>query len=314
MELYIEKLFLEDFYIDYGNDAINEIVKKMFIEYGNRKVFMDFKAQDFEKLEDENEYFALISNILPAIPVDSIKDHLFIKSDFNQTIVFMYEEQEWFEDAEKKGALCFSFKNYKNKLKRLLDITKIQIDLNEGFPGWDNLKELREIPSTKTIIKDHYILSNNDGQKIENNIISLLNTILPEKSDKINIETFSKEFPLLKKFEDKPTKIKEEVKKLYIQIKEALKQNNVNHKIYSLHYENDYRYHDRFILSNFYIIECSNGFNLMPSKEGDSKLECHSIFDKFYYKRLNNLKNRLSDYKTKLNSVESGFKYFPEHF
>ena len=114
MELYIEKEFLYKFNKKYINKPVQKIVKEIFIEYGSKRVFVDYNTEDFKKLEEENSFFDLISNIIPPTSVDSINQHLFSNSDFKQTLVFANNKEDWFEKAEYNGALCFSFDNYCN--------------------------------------------------------------------------------------------------------------------------------------------------------------------------------------------------------
>ena len=136
MELYIEKEFLYKFNKKYINKPVQKIVKEIFIEYGSKRVFVDYNTEDFKKLEEENSFFDLISNIIPPTSVDSINQHLFSNSDFKQTLVFANNKEDWFEKAEYNGALCFSFDNYQEKIEEIIDKLHFEIDLSETFQGW----------------------------------------------------------------------------------------------------------------------------------------------------------------------------------
>jgi hypothetical protein len=120
MELYIEKEFLDNFYIEvdqYNLSSEQKIIISILSEYGDKTVFMDYevtKPEDLEQLKNENEYFAfLCSGDKAPTEINSIEEHLFNFSDFKQTIVFMNDKKDWFQKAEKEGALCFYFGNYK---------------------------------------------------------------------------------------------------------------------------------------------------------------------------------------------------------
>ena len=121
MEVYIEKEFLDNFYIEFEGRKSQEVLKSILTTYGDRRVFVNYDLDDFEKLKSENEFFALIGNTLPPIPVESIKEQLFNHSTFEQVLVFMNEEPDWFEKARQKGALCFCFNDYEKAIEKIID-------------------------------------------------------------------------------------------------------------------------------------------------------------------------------------------------
>lgn len=313
MELYIEKEFLDNFYIEYCDSYVQKKMKSIFIEYGSKSIFMDFSApniEDFEKLQLENEYFALMCSAnIPPIPVESIKKHLFEKSNLNQTMVFMDKSQDWFDEAEKKGVLCFSFENYESKIENIEKQCNVKIDLSEGFKGWSQLNFIKLLPSNEIIVADNYILS--DNQKIDDNIIPFLENIIND-STSINVNLLTKNFQVR---QNTPEKVKEKVISIHEKLKRIFASKPIKFKITSTDKSSGYKIeiHDRRVLSNFYIIECGKGFNLMPHKENDSVLTSETIFDKFTYKRHNNLRKIYIGLEDHLKKIDSyNFKYYPE--
>src|SRR5690554_2006442 len=188
MELYIEKEFLDNFFVE-DKGPIQERVKKVFEDYGSKKVFIDIPIKDtthLEQLKKDNEVFASIcSNDKTPFSVDSIKEHLFEKSDFAQTLVFVNEDKDWLEDAENRGALCFTWKNYISKIESIILNFHKEIDLIDGFVGWQDFEKIKNLPSNEVIVDDPYILSNSDGQKIKDNLLPLLASIFNNKSYQI---------------------------------------------------------------------------------------------------------------------------------
>jgi hypothetical protein len=310
MELYIEKEFLDKFDKNYNNEPIQKVVKEIFIGYGDKRVFVDYKEENFKKLNAENEIFALnTSNIGSLIPVNSIKEHLFSKSEFSQTIVFTSNEEDWFEDAREKGALCFSIKTYEKNIKDIIADFHFRIDLSsEVFKGWCLFSKMRELPSNELIFNDNYILSDGTNQKIDKNLYPFLTSIISKNSKKLSVLLFFKpgnrdDYKVTMK---KAEKTHED---LVLRFKEY---KNISFKIISKNNQPKIQLHDRYILSNFFSIESTPGFNLIPSKGSDGQVTVETIFNKYTYNRLRNLKKLCQDYNSKLNRLETvNFKSYP---
>jgi len=310
MELYIEKEFLDNFYLDYHNDVVQEIVKKIFTEYGGKRVFINFKAVDFKIYENENEFFALISNIIPPAPVNSIKEHLFSKSDFNQTIVFTIKEEEWFEVAGKKGALCFSFENYQKKIKEIIENLHFKIDLSEKFLGWDFLQNFKKINYNSLVFSDGYILSDKSNQKIVDNIIPILKNMVSVEKENINISILTKDLNTIQSGENYK---KENAKKRHSNLNSIFANYKTKFSIILSDFPFNFVLHDRNIATNFSLIDCGEGFNLVPHKASNSQIISETIFDKYTYNRLKNIRKNQFEYIEKLKRLETlKFKMYPE--
>ena len=105
-------------------------------------------------------------------PKSSLKDHLFSsKSNFNQTLVFMNQKQNVNKWSVNKETLCFSFENYKEKIKTIIDKLHFKIDLSEDFQGWDFLQAFKILNYNHLSISDGYILSDKKDQKIIDNLV-----------------------------------------------------------------------------------------------------------------------------------------------
>lgn len=303
MELYIEKEFLDNFNKDNNDDSIRERVENIFVGYGSKRVFIDFDKNDFKKIDNENKIFALISNSEPPNPVDDIKTHLFEQSDFKQTLVFMNKDVKWFSEAENKGALCFSFDNYKGKIKDIIDKLHFKIDLSEGFKGWEFLKNFQSIYFNEVLITDGYILSDKSNQKINENIIPILKLLLNDYNNNLKINILTKD---LNPLTNSPKHIKEKA----IKRSKFLKRIFGNYKtkfciILDDPVLNKYDFHDRIIQTNFSLTGCGKGFNLNRSKISNSQIESETIFEKYTYNRLNRHRNMHSDYIEKLKKSEA---------
>ena len=110
-------------------------------------MFINYDLDDFEHLKSENEFFALMGNTLPPIPVESIKRNNFLIIPlFNQVLVFMIEDKPLVRKAWQKGALCFCFDDYAKRHRGIIKQFHFRIDLSEGFKGWQFLEPFRELP------------------------------------------------------------------------------------------------------------------------------------------------------------------------
>ena len=310
MELFIEKEFLEDFYIDFEGNPIQQIVKNIITNYGDKRVFVNYDIDEFEQFKSENVFFALISNTAVPIPVDDIYEFV-KKSDFYQTLVFTKNENQWFNKIENKGALCFSFSKYEEKIKGIIASLHFKIELSESLGGWDFLKEFREINFNKIVITDGYILANKTNQKIDQNIIPILKKIIENKDSQVEVSFFTKD---LNPISHQPKHIKEKAKKAIRDLNSVFANYKMKFKIFSTGFDSRFSidFHDRNIATNFSLLDSGKGFNLLPYIESNSQIISETIFEKYTYKRLNNIFRLQKKYAEQLNELETlDFKQYP---
>ena len=93
MELYIEKEFLDNFYLDYNNEnprPSQKILRTIFKDYGEKKCLLTYTVNspaELENLKIENPFFAEIAEHFPPLEINNIKYHYFNKSKAYQTII-----------------------------------------------------------------------------------------------------------------------------------------------------------------------------------------------------------------------------------
>ena len=311
MEVYIDKEFLDNFYLDFDDGDIQKKLKKLLIEYGSKQVFIECNESDFISMDNENEIFSnILSSGTTMLPIESIKNHLFNKSNFEQTLVFTNKKLDWFKAAENEGALCFSFDDYQTRIKKIVDSLHFKIDLSEGFPGWDFASAFKKIKFNKISISDAYILTDKNNQRISQNIIPLLKKLIGFNSNRLNVNVFTKDFNAPQRNE--ASKI-EKIRSIYNKFNSNFANSNAKFKIISTEFsQTGFKWHDRYIATNFSLTDCGVGFNLEPSSPSDSQIISETIFDHYTYKRLKNLMSYQSKYISKLNRLETlSFKMFP---
>lgn len=323
MELFIDKDFLDDFYIDYDSSRIAKIVKNIITNYGDKKVFINYNnnESDFLRLKNENEFFALICNTTVPIPIGDIGDSI-RKSEFTQTLVFTKKREDWFEEIESKGALCFCFDDYEKKINTIIDALHFKIDLSESFMGWEFLDVFKRLNYNKIVVTDGYILGDKTGQKMEKNIIPILKKLLPNRKHDFSITFFTKDLNPIKPIPNTAKNIKEKVKEKAKKRVKLLKQffpknrfrvtiinSNLNHRI-----RQKFNMHDRVIATNFSLMDAGLGFNLLPYKTTNSQIISETIFDKYTYSRLNSLIEKQNQYIKDISEVsDDEFKMFEEN-
>lgn len=294
MELYIEKAFLDKFNGEL-NKTINSkgktVLASILKTYGDLKWFTDYEIDTAEKLEQFNIVFSeIISQIFPPIPLlSSTKQHFFKYSRCEQTLIFTMHEEDWFDEAEKKGALCFCYENFERKLESIISICEnLKIDLSEPFLGWDYFKELKSIPKNKIIINDGYLFAQNGGNRpLYENVIPLLKNVLNPNAE-MKVEIYTNYLKI------KPPSLPIDIER----IKSNL--NNVFKADYTLSFAYIQGYnHDRILYSNFFLMECGVGFNFNTKYKSNSTIVVSSIFDKFNYKRMKNHIVELEERKAK---------------
>jgi len=311
MEVYIDKEFLDSFYADFDERDVQKRLEKLFINYGSKQVFIECSESDFESLYNENEIFSnIVSSGTTVIPIESIKSHLFDKSNYDQTLVFTYDELGWFKNAENEGVLCFSFDNYEHKIKTIIENLHFKIDLSESFPGWDFASVFKKIKFNKISISDAYIFTDTDNKRISENIIPFLKKLIDININRLSVGVFTKYFNSLQPNEASKM---EKIHRIHNLFNSTFSKSNVKFKIISTEYsQTGFKRHDRYIATNFSILDCGMGFNLVPFTPNDSQIISETIFDYYTYKRLKNLLLYQSKYISKLNRLDSlSFIMFP---
>jgi hypothetical protein len=296
MELYIEKAFLDNFYKAYNEENLSKGQQALYTilkDYNNIDWFFNYKIanpQEYESLKAENPFFGFRSLYSFPNEIDSIKTHFFEQSNCKQTLIFTNDEETWFDAAENKGALCFSFAQYENKIETIINICQFKIDLSENFQGWSALSNLSKLPINQLVINDNYILTDKSNQKIANNLVPILKEILNKRLNiKVKLEIFTKT-------NEKEAQIRKN------DLSNYFKEFNLDISLIQNDLTSNVNFHDRLIYTNFLIIDSASGFNLIPHKTSNSQLIVENIFDKYSYKRRNKHVEMLEAYFAKISN------------
>jgi hypothetical protein len=295
MNLFIEKGFLENFQIEHSKEnRFDDIFLSIFTRYADLKVFFDF---------DDFEEFLLMSPIFKSI-ITNTQEYQSINFDVSlpskvilprQSILLAEKTKDYHPYLEDLGAICFTYDNYQAKMENILNKCDNKYDLSDPDFSWDwnILSNLSCLPLEAIIVSDPYIFNDGDGQKMDKNIIPLLNVLLSAN------EIHKKVIVYTKLDYQKDTKITES-KHTHINSKLASKAFSL--AIFNLEEKHlaELDLHDRLLYSSFFVIEVGKGFNLVGSKRSTSKLETATIFEKFTYDRIRRHSKVLENYANKL--------------
>lgn len=303
MELYIEKEFLDNFYLEFDESSASssqKIVATILKEYAEVEWFIDCKTETLEQIETlkaENPFFHARTVYSSPISVNSVKDYFFEKSKCDQTLIFTQYKGDWFNEAERRGALCFSYENYQQKIENIVQKCHFKIDLSVKFKGWGtSLKNIQELmPLNKIIVNDSYLLDKPEFYK--NNVYPLIKVISEEKSTTKHFYTdiLNKRVPF------KTNIIYNLLKEKYPTSEIKIIHNNVD----------NLNSHDRLLYSNHYIIDCAIGFNFNQQLTSNSQIIIETIFEKYTYNRLRNHLRKMDNHFQNLITDKRINAYYP---
>lgn len=301
MELFIEKEFLDNFYIEFDSTSqTDNIIKSLITIYGNKKVFIDFKEQEFETLKSENEFFALIANTTIPIPVDDMQEA--IKSYQNeQTIVLLENLDEWVNNEVFKNCLFLERQSLVQGINEIIENAHFKVDLSLPFSNWEVFKN-EKLPATFFHITDGFLLKD---KQPKTNIIPLLKNLLVNNYSDYRVDFLFKElFSYGKENQEK------EIQTVNRKLNSVFHNVNVKFRYYKSNLTNAIDFHDRTILSNFSLIDSGVGFSLSNRKVSNSIVSGSTIFEKFTYDRMNRIKMQQHKLIKKLNGDNFDSKDF----
>lgn len=303
MNIFLEKEFINNFYIEYEENSHIEEWKLLYIlftEYNNIKLFINTTNEEFEEVIESNEILMKLSDINPNIqPYSDLKNEI-KNSNSVQTLVFTEKEKDWFKEIDSNIILHFTYSDFEDKLKEFIERNHLEFDLSDKDSNfnWDLFHFIAD-SSNVIIISDPFILKDKDNQKISKNLIPLLmNNLHKDQTYKVFIISNLKDVKVDKILQVLNSKLAAFDILLYII--------NIIDDI-----NKPMELHDRLLYTNYSITTSGIGFNINPNKTYNSEILTKTIFHKKTYKKYVNHFKLIGEYIDKLEKFtdyENSFK------
>lgn len=310
MDIYLEKEFLDNLYLSFDEPEYfqsKQTLIELLTKYGNINYIIDVEInepEDLEMLKRNNPYFSYVFESSSVINTSSLEEHFSNRKDIDQVLILGDKLEEWHKNAEKLGALYLNFNNYGKKLDLIREKCTVKIDLSENFEGWTVLQDLSPIPINRVLINDGYILTDKRAHTISQNLNSIINNLFKQRSNSnVSFHIFTKDLNPKRPGTDE--QIKNEARTKKVALLNYFNKYGLSFQIINNDLKRGYDFHDRILLSNYFLIDCPRGFNLIPYKQSNSQISIETIFDKYSYKRICNLKEMHKKYMKSLDNLET---------
>jgi hypothetical protein len=331
MEVFIDKNFVRNYWNADCNKNINDDFVFNFLRLlNNCKIITNYSSLD-EIVENDEDYF-LFDELFEGIPKMEFKPKLSsleLYKEYSKSggykLFFIEFDLEIQESLERElGYRFISSRSLGAKWGLFLKFKDIkQSTSNNGanvFKSWDDLSFINRFPTNTILIVDKYILQDGSNNTIKDNIIPLLEKIIPvDHEGELNITILTEKI-----LEGERSKIND-VSKRAVKVHRKLNSHFADYKNINFSIVNNHKtfypkqldnIHDRYIYTNYYTIECQQGFNLFKGKKRknvNSRVDIYFNFQHFHMENLKAHLETLKEYLDKMNRIEvwKEFKHYP---
>ena len=267
MQIYLEKGFIDEFiHLDLKNEFVIDFYEELIKKSKGYELFTDFEEEDFHNLISINPFARFIVGGLVSVSYCcSINDFLRDKSSVHKILlVNNFEEDKGLDTTYEyisSADVIEKWKIYTPKRDDLNLPTTLDESLlaSERFSSWDDLLRFKH-PLTDIHIYDNYLLVNGDNQRIKDNLIPLLVSLNKMSKNKKTIKLFCFENQIMP-FDERA--IDEKFSDIKSWIEDAI--GNCDVEVIRLSSKSKSRLHDRYIITNLFMIERGAGFNIFKA-------------------------------------------------
>ena len=265
----------------------------------------DVSIEDFERQEVSDTLFAKISSkgSNELLWVKNFQDDVKKYQDVAQ-IYLAAEKKEWHAEI-MPNTLFLTIESFAKTLQDFEEkfTFKFIPDENNSWNEFENLKT--DLVSTITIT-DKYILASyldkNNIKKFDNNFVFLINKIIRSGSEHLTILIKSSDLDR-GKYED----LKKKLTALSSYLKKRL-HSDIKITVINAELDGDYDFHDRNIITPYYIVKAGKGFERVGRKSVNTEVECYSLLDKWGYDLIRHRRRMVTNYMQSITQMNIPFK------
>lgn len=340
MEVYIDKDFVSNYWAVSKNEAPFRNFENEFLKHPNLYTIIT-NYNSFEEIMEQEEASLFFNDIIQE---SKVADFVFLpeltESDCLESCLnnggFKLFLMELDSDACIKLENQYGYRFIpshqveekwsqfeKDKSTKKTIALPVDEDDDDTFNTWNDLKFISQYPNNSIIVSDKYILSDKSHSQLKENIIPLLDALLPKSlTNTLSITILSEEILSQKKgqsLRDNAIEVHRILNRTFAKYKDLkIKFSIVGYdKVYNT--SNQPKIHDRHIYTNYFTIKSGIGFNLFHQgnrKIEDSEIDIEFNFQRFNMKTIPVKVEGLKRYLKKMKETDKigGFKCYPESF
>jgi hypothetical protein len=340
MEVYIDKNFVLNYWAVSKHESSYIHFENEFLKHPNLyTIITNFSSYD-EVLESEEAalFFNDIvqeSRVAEFVYLPELTDSECLESCLNnggfKMFLMEFETAKCQQLEEQYGYRFISSTQIEDKWSKFERNKIIEKTLalpvddkdEDVFNSWDDLKGLSTFPNNSIVISDKYILSDKSHSHLKDNILPLLEAIIPQYYKGIlSVTILSEEILSQKKgqsLKDNAVAVHQLLNRIFAKHKQLkIKFSIVGFDKYFISGDQP-NIHDRHIYTNYFTIKSGIGFNLFNNdnrKVEDSEVTITFNFQRFSMKTIPVKINGLKAYLNKMKKSDKlgCFKYYPENF
>lgn len=312
MKIYVEKEFINHLIsLEKSQSKGCEILWSIINDFAEVTwVFNDnINFEDFERWEISNNFYTSISG-KGSNSIELNKNfYQEIKNTKTVAQILLTDKSESWYYEDLPNLIVLDILNFEDDIVEIAKKYTFRFiaDESSDWIGFSNLKSnlIDEIAIIDKYFLDKF-LKTNDVRKLDGNYKYLLNKLLNNKR-------------ILLKFYVKSTdadfgRLDELNKKLQLLTKYTKEQISdlISLKFINAELDSKFDFHDRNIISHFYIVKSGKGFTIDQYKRMNTEIECYSFLEKWGYDLIRHRKKMMKDYEESLDSYSSTFNYFPQ--
>ena len=293
MQIYLEKGFIDEFiHLDLKNEFVIDFYEELIKKSKGYELFTNFEEKDFLNLILVNPFARFIVDGLEIMDYGCLVDDFLIdKSSMHKILLVNNYDDKKFLDT------TYEYISSDDVIEKWQIYTPKRDDLNlpttldesllasERFSSWDDLLRFKH-PLIDIYIYDNYLLVDGDNQRIKDNLIPLLVSLNKMSKNKKTIKLFCFENQIMP-FDERA--IDEKVSDIKSWIEDAI--GNCDVEVIRLSSKSKSRLHDRYIITNLFMIERGAGFNIF--KADGSIDDFSSMLFRFIFLKRNYLLSQL---------------------